>query len=154
LTRGCSTVLFEIPFMPPTSNHCYVTIWQKKMRVLSKEANAFKKRVLTEIVPTYLNEITLLDRYAIYDVHYRFFFERDDVMTKTYGEKNGAESQYKKMDLENRLKLLSDVVSSSIGIDDSQFFAGHQEKLSCSLVGGTPQVHIFIRKRTLVEFGF
>jgi Holliday junction resolvase RusA-like endonuclease len=124
------------------------------MRVLSKEAQAFKKRVLTEIVPLYLSEITLLDKTAVYDIHYRIYFERDDVMTKTYGRQKGAESQYKRMDLENRLKLLSDTISASIGIDDSQFFAARQEKMCCTMIGGVPQVHAFLRKRDLQEFGF
>lgn len=121
---------------------------------MTKEAEAFKKRVLAEIVPSYLAEVFLLDKKAIYSVSYRFFFEKDAVLCSTFGKKNGAENRYKKMDLENRLKLLSDVLSLSIGIDDSQFFAGAQEKYSCDMVGGIPQVHIFLQKRELSEFGF
>lgn len=125
------------------------------MRILTKEARAFKTRVLTDVVPRYLSEIGKLDKGGVYDITYRFFFDRDDVLTKTWGAaKNAAKSQYKKMDLENRLKLLSDVISDSLSIDDSQFFSGRQEKRNCQEVGGIPQVHIFIRRRQLEEFGF
>lgn len=151
---GCPVLLIEVPFVPPSSNNCYVTIWKKKMRVLTKDAQAFKKKVLTDVVPRYLPDIGKLDKKAIYQVSYRYFFDRDEVLTKTFGAKNGAESPYKRMDLENRLKLMSDVLSKAIDIDDSQFFAGVQEKYSCTLVGGIPQVHIFLRKRELREFGF
>lgn len=146
--------MIQIPFMPPSSNNCYTMVWARRIRVMTAEAKAFKHRVITEIVPNYLPDISRLDKGAIYAVHYRIFFNRDDVLTKTYGKKKGAESPYKKMDLENRLKLLSDVVSASIGIDDSQFFTGMQEKYSCEVVGGVPQVHIFIRKTSLQEYGF
>jgi hypothetical protein len=157
-------MMLEIPFIPPSSNNCYVNVPVRgakrkgpggpTMRVLTKEAQAFKKRVLTDVVPRYLAEISLLDRLGVYSINYRFFFLVDDVMTKTYGKQNGAESPYKRMDLENRLKLLSDTVSTAIGIDDSQFFAGAQGKYSCALVGGVPQVHVFLRKLELKEFGF
>lgn len=151
----CPVLLLQIPFMPPSSNNCYVTVWKKKMRILSKEARAFKQRVLTDVVPRYLADISKLPKDSVYHVHYRIFFEREDVLTKTWGaEKNGAKSQYKKMDLENRLKLLSDVVSDALGIDDSQFFSGHQEKRSCAEVGDIPQVHIYVRRRYLQEYGF
>lgn len=151
----CPVLLLEIPFMPPSSNNCYTTIWKKKMRVLTKEAAGFKKKVMAEVVPKYLAEISKLDRTVVYDITYRFYFERSDVMTKSFGDaKNGAKSPYKRMDLENRLKLISDVVSDAIGIDDSQFFAGLQEKRSCDGLGGIPQVHVFLRKRNHQEFGF
>ncbi len=143
--------------MPPSSNNCYKTIKAKghMMRVLTTEASTFKKRVLSEVVTKHLADITKLDKTAIYDVTYRFYFAVADVLTKSFGAaKNGAKSQYKRMDLENRLKLISDVISDGIGIDDSQFFAGHQEKRSCLGIGGLPQVHVFLRKRQLEEFGF
>lgn len=147
-------LLIVVPFIPPTANNCYKTIWARRMRVLTAEATAFKRRVAAEVVPKYLPQISALDRKAVYHIYYRFFFEKDNVMTKTFGMKNGADSQYKKMDLENRLKLLTDVLATSIGIDDSQFFAGSQEKWSCDVVGGVPQVHAYIRKAELSEFGF
>src|SRR3954469_12747413 len=67
---NCQVLKIVIPFLPPSSNNCYVTNWRKKIRFPTKEANAFKKKFSSEVVPGYLADLGLLDLNAIYGVHY------------------------------------------------------------------------------------
>src|SRR5437773_1222596 len=95
-----------VPFLLPSSNSIYVTDWRRKMRFPTKEAKHFKARFAEEVVPNNLAIISSLDRSVPYSVIYQFYFPKDEVMTKTFGMKNGAASMYKRMDTENRVKLV------------------------------------------------
>src|SRR4051812_44704968 len=106
-----------IPFMPPTSNHIYVTNWRRKIRFKSEEAQAFQAKVTQEIVGPNLADISrFVDDTSIYCVWYQFFFEKDDIINKTFGQgkKNDAIDRYKQLDTDNRVKLLSDTFSKGI----------------------------------------
>jgi Holliday junction resolvase RusA-like endonuclease len=146
------TLRVDIPFLPPTSNHIYVTDWRRKMRFLTKEARAFQHRFSAEVVPRYLNLISLLDVVTTYSVAYHFYFERDDVLTKSFGQKDGAKSRYKKMDVENRIKLIADCFFKAIGIDDSQVFCEVSYKNVCR-PNMQPQVRIFLQRTDPGVFG-
>lgn len=141
-------------FLPPSSNHIYVS-GRGGGRFLSAQAKKFKLRAISHIQSTCLAKITNLDRSAIYSVWYNFFFPTDSLINKTFGQKkkNSAESRYKRMDVENRIKLVADSLATAIGIDDCQFFEGGHSKLSASLVGDIEQVHIFLSSEDPKNFG-
>jgi len=134
----------SIPFLPPTSNNIYSTNWRIKKRFLTKEASAFKTNAISHIQSTSLAAIAGLDRSALYRVWYVFYFERDDVFNKTFGsgKKGAAEARYKRVDVENRIKLVADALSTAIGIDDSQFWEGGHTKRVCTT--GNPRIDIYI----------
>lgn len=143
---------FVVPFLPPTGNHIYVTNWRRKTRFLSKDAQTFKTRMGTCITQGYLAEISTLKRDAIYALWYVFYFSKDALINKGFAT-GKAISRYKKMDVENRVKLVSDSFATAIGIDDCQFFHGGHSKMSADLVGGQEQIHIFLREANSTECG-
>lgn len=143
-TQGQQQVVLNLPFFPPSSNHIYVTSWRAKKRFLSKEAAAFKTQVVAHIQANYLSVISRLNRDSLYRVWYAFYFPHDEVFNKTFGsgKKGAAESRYKRVDVENRLKLVADSLATAIGIDDSQYWEGGHTKLVCT--SGDPRIEVFI----------
>jgi Holliday junction resolvase RusA-like endonuclease len=132
----------SLPFLPPTSNNIYVT-GRKGVRFLSKEAKSFKADAIALIQTTCLSKITLLDRDSLYRVWYGVYFQHDDVYNKTFGtgKKGAAETRYKRVDVENRIKLVADALATAIGIDDSQFWEGGHTKLVTS---GPSRIDIYL----------
>lgn len=143
-----------LPFLPPSSNHIYIS-GRGGIRFLSSEAKKFKLRAVSHIQSNCLAQIGRLDRGAVYGVWYAFFFPLEELINKTFnsGKKGAAETRYKRMDVENRLKLVADSLATAIGIDDCQFFEGGHTKCSASLVGGTEQIHIFLTPLDPTRFG-
>lgn len=130
-----------LPFFPPTSNNVYVS-GRGGIRFLSKEAKSFKSQVTAYIQANCLLAISKLDRGALYRVWYAFFFQPDEVFNKTFGKKkDGPQTRYKRVDVENRVKLVADALATAIGIDDSQFWEGGHTKL---VTTGPPKIDIFI----------
>jgi Holliday junction resolvase RusA-like endonuclease len=144
-----------LPFLPPTSNNVYVNARGGKGRFLSSEAKKFKLRAVSHIQSNSLSKIARLDRGGIYRVWYAFYFPIEELLNRTYGsgKKGAAETRYKRMDVENRLKLVADSLATAIGIDDCQFFEGGHSKLSASLVGGSAQIHVFLTSEDPKRFG-
>ena len=144
-----------LPFLPPSSNHIYVNARGGKGRFLSKEATTFKNRTISIIQQECMDKLIGLDTKAIYQVWYAFYFPKAELLNKSFGtgKKGAAETRYKRMDVENRLKLVADSLATAIGIDDCQFFEGGHTKLCDSLVGGIPQVHIFLTPMDPKRFG-
>lgn len=149
-----STPFVILPFLPPSSNHIYVS-GRGGIRFLSKEAETFKRHAVSHIQTNCLAAIAKLNREAIYRVWYAFYFPIDELLNRTFGggKKGSAKTRYKRMDVENRLKLVADALAIAIGIDDCQFFEGGQTKLSDSLTSGVPQIHIFLTPEDPKRFG-
>lgn len=136
-----------IPFLPPTSNKIYVTIWKQKRIVKSKEAEAFKNRFSSEVVPKYLPWISRMSNSpdTVYNVVTFFYFDQWDILNKGWFQTpKTAASRYKKMDTGNRLKLIHDCLAEAIGVDDSHFFGLTAEKRSAQQYDVEPQVHLYI----------
>ncbi len=113
-----------VPFLPPTSNHCYFTN-RFGGRTKTKEADAFQKRLVQEVTGPHLASLAQLNttyKDSVFRVHYKLYFPFEEIFNRSWGKKSGAESRYKKMDAENRLKLLTDSFAKAIGIDDSRFW--------------------------------
>lgn len=144
-----------LPYLPPSSNHIYVNRRGGKGRFLSKEAETFKARTISHIQANCLAKISRLDRTAVYRVWYAFFFPPEEILNASFGsgKKGGAKTRYKRMDVENRLKLVADALATAIGIDDCQFFEGGHTKLSATLTSGVPQIHVFLTPEDPRRFG-
>ncbi len=142
-----------LPFLPPSSNNIYITNWQTKKRIPTKEAAAFKKKVISLVNSECLAEISQLRADDLLVIWYAFYFPREEILNTTFGQKNGAETRYKRMDVENRLKLVTDSIATAIGIDDCQFFEGGHTKLCADLVRGKPQTHVFLKRAEPGRFG-
>lgn len=153
--EGAGVPFVILPFLPPTSNNIYVNARGGKGRFLSAEAKKFKLRAVALIQSHCLAQIARLDRTAVYQVWYAFYFPPEDILNTTFGsgKKGAAETRYKRMDVENRLKLVADSLATAIGIDDCQFFEGGHTKLSATLVGGSEQVHVFLTSQDPRRFG-
>ncbi len=155
--------LVVVPYLPPSSNHIYINISRGKKggggRFLSKEAEAFKNQMMflvaTSTAHLNLEAIPKKDPNALFEVFYVFFFPEEDLLNGTYGNgtKKAAATRYKRMDAENRIKLVADAFSKGIGIDDSLFFCGGHAKCSARLVGGQPQIHIFFEQADPKRYG-
>lgn len=114
-----------IPFLPPTSNRIYYRGTQ-----LTARAREFAESFAMYAAQHHLHEISRLNRDGIFAVHLRFYLE---LVNLSWNNTNlppskRAKDRYKRIDLDNRIKLLTDCVRDAIDIDDSRFFAGTQEK--------------------------
>lgn len=152
MSPSLSVILLNLP---PSSNHIYVNARGSKKRFLSEEAKKFKLDTITHIQSSYLPQISQLDREGVYRVWYAFYFPPEDILNMTFGggKKGSAKTRYKKLDVENRLKLVSDALATAIGIDDCQFFEGGHTKLSNSLTSGISQIHVFLTPEDPQRFG-
>jgi hypothetical protein len=103
---------------------------------LTGVAKVFRERLRKEIV-SHLPQLSSfpLDQETIYRFDVYLYFKKlentgwHQVHTKGKDKgKRKAATRYKRIDLDNRIKFLQDSVMSSLGVDDSQVFAGYQEK--------------------------
>lgn len=134
--------------MPPTSNKIYI-----RGTILSSVARKFAEDFSKYVAQNHLHQLTEIDSQAVYAIHLRFYF---DTLTNASWNNMGfppskrAKSRYKRIDLDNRIKLLTDCVRDAIGVDDCQFFAGTQEKHQDST---DPRIEIFVQKVNAKDFG-
>lgn len=156
-----------IPFIPPSSNHIYVTDWRRKIRFKTDEAKAFEFQFFEEVVPKYLPWLSQMDDVEkddslIFAARLDFFFPMSEVMNKGFlerfvtGKKKGqrkAKTRYKQMDTGNRFKLIDDCLARMLGVDDSHFWDTGGRKFIAEAFDLTPQVHIYITKQDPSHFG-
>jgi Holliday junction resolvase RusA-like endonuclease len=108
------------------------------MVILSDEAKAYHEYVKRQLGDQYLH---LLHQFPIgpeivYGLSLSFFFEelenRGWFEYFTKGEKKGqrkAQTRFKIVDVDNRIKFLQDVITKTVGIpNDAQIFVAHQRK--------------------------
>lgn len=136
--------------LPPSSNHLYI-----RGTTLTRQAREYKSGFKQFVVQKVgLHNIMELDPKALYHVHLEFYFET--VVNKSFNDlslppSKRAKSLYKKFDLDNRIKFLSDCVRDAISIDDCQTFASSQEKHQDPV---RPRVEITVSKiHNTAQFG-
>lgn len=150
-----------VPFLPPSSNHIYVNRPGGRGRFLSKEAEAWKNRFSQQVLAPYLMQIHAFgqtvdaDPNAVLELWMMFFFPREDIINTTFGSglKAAAKTRYKKMDVQNRIKLVTDAVVKAIGIDDSLNFREIHDKCCADATGGDPGICIRLRRIDPTLFG-
>lgn len=118
-------VEFRLPYIPPTTNHAYVTI-RGGGRRLSDEGKKFKIDVTTYLVRHYPNELRIFKKNTPYAVHFTIFLTN----LENKGWATGKTSRYKTLDVSNRVKLVEDALKDACGIDDAQNFIVILEKKS------------------------
>jgi hypothetical protein len=150
-----------IPFLPPSSNHIYVNGRGGRGRFLSKEAEAWKNRFSQQVIAPYLMQIQTFcqtvdkDPSSVLELHMVFYFPEEDLINTTYGTgtKAAAKTRYKKMDVQNRIKLVTDATAKAIALDDSLNFREIHDKCNAKMVGGHPGICIRLRKADPAWFG-
>lgn len=150
-----------IPFLPPTSNHIYVNGRGGRGRFLSKEAEAWKNRFSQQVIAPYLMPIQDFcktvdgDPTSILEVWMTFYFAKEDILNTTYGtgKKSAAVTRYKKMDVQNRIKLVTDCLSKALAIDDSLNFREIHDKCCADMVEGDVGICIRLKRAQTLLFG-
>jgi hypothetical protein len=91
---------------------------------------------------------------AVYAVHLIFHMDLLNISWNNpeFPPSKRAKSRYKKVDLDNRIKLLTDCVRNAMGIDDSRIFAGSQEKHHLT-VGEAENLEVIIQEANPKTFG-
>ncbi len=99
---------FVLPFLPPSINSIFASVTDpatgRPRRVLTTRARALRKEMSARFYGR-------LKQGAVYELHITVELS---ALTK--------DGKIRKVDLTNRVKFLEDCVSSSLGIDDRQFF--------------------------------
>lgn len=108
---------FDLPFLPPSSNHMYITT-RGGGRALSPAGRAWKVSTAAYLGQHYGLSLPTYDRNKSYIAIVTLYLP---ILTESYGKKGGAKNRHKKVDTANRWKILADVLSPFLGIDDSQF---------------------------------
>lgn len=135
MSKAKPSPLHVVTELPPSTNKLY----QRTSRgglALTKAAKTFRERLRKEII-AYLPQLSCfpLDQESIYRFDVLLYFK--ELENKGWHErhtkgkdkgKRKAATRYKRIDMDNRIKFLQDSVMSSLGVDDSQVFAGWQEK--------------------------
>jgi Holliday junction resolvase RusA-like endonuclease len=140
------TIVF--PVLPPSSNRIYF-----RGTSLTRHAREYAEAFAAYAAQHHLHEINKLNPNGIYAFHLRFFFET--LVTSSWNNpavtpSKRAKDRYKRLDLDNRIKLLTDCVRDAIDIDDSRVFAGSQEK---HMDPGNPRVEIYVQEVNPDDFG-
>lgn len=116
----------SFPLLPPSSNKIYF-----RGTMLTQVARDYAEAFAKYAAQHHLHEITQLNVDGIFAVHLHFYFEtliNESWNNPKVKPSKRAKSRYKKLDLDNRIKLLTDCVRDAIDIDDNRIFAGSQEK--------------------------
>ena len=144
--------------MPPSANALYNLRKGGKGKALSPAAKAYRKHI-KEVVKESMHLVTQFpvgfeEKYGFAITLYLLpehlenpgWFE-----FKTRGPNKGqrkAQTRYKKIDIDNRVKFLQDCIVKTVGIPgDEQVFVGRQRK--CPATGGYE--HVYVRIYVLDE---
>lgn len=136
------------PIFPPSSNKIYF-----RGTSLTRQAREYAEAFSKYVAQHHGHEVAQLDESALYAVHLHFYFptvENESWNNPAFKPSKRAKYRYKKFDLDNRIKLLTDCVRDAIDIDDSQFFAGSQEKHQDPAM---PRIEIFVQEVDPTLFG-
>lgn len=126
-------ITLELPFLPPSVNEVYKFNRKTGAMYMVKEAKAFKEGVSKYLSEEYKEEMHKFDTKAIYKATYTFYFLRENLVNDKYGTDKRIKSQYKNLDVDNRVKLLQDSIAFSFGFNDSYIFEFSAKKCISSI---------------------
>lgn len=130
--------------IPPSINHAYFD------KVINRGGRFITNRILTTLGKKYKNgvqatiarELPQLSALGVAKkdiaLGVAYMFLSPTVLNKTWTEK--AETRYKKFDVDNRLKLLTDAIAEAIKVDDSNF----QVWIAAKRQHDTEETHIWL----------
>jgi Holliday junction resolvase RusA-like endonuclease len=110
-------------WLPPSANNAYLTLMKGSgakrvpVRVLTPEGKRFKMETSTYLVREYPTELKTFRPNCPYGITMQFSFPN----LYNAGWPAKAQTRYKKIDVDNRIKLLMDALKDAAGIDDSNF---------------------------------
>ena len=119
------TVLFKgyVSRLPPSTNRMYVHT--RRGPVQSKEAKQYKARTKLELA----EQIKLTYTGPKDGVAYKLTMVFHLPVLENKGWPGKAKSRYKRRDVSNMIKVIEDVLSDSLGVDDSNFLRVDVEKV-------------------------
>jgi Holliday junction resolvase RusA-like endonuclease len=130
----------KVDGLPPSANHAYITIMKGKgrsarpIRVLSTEGKKYKRETSAALVRNFPTELKVFIPNVPFAVVAQFHFS--NLYNKGWPDK--AQSRYKKIDVDNRLKLFMDALKDATGVDDSNYLDIRAQK-----VEGPEETHIW-----------
>lgn len=134
---------------PPSSNKIYFR------NSLTSKARKYAEDFSKYMVQHYgqLMQPGIFDPAKVYALHLHFYFPT--IINETWNNpevkpSKRAKERYKRFDLDNRIKLLTDCVRDFIGVDDSHFLAGSQEK---HMDPQDPRIEFWVQELREEDFG-
>ncbi len=110
-------VRLELPLLPPSANNAYGNR-RGGGRYRTEELITFETESKLTLVQKFPREMQVLKRHKPYLIGVRFFFE----VLENIGFATGKTmNRYKRLDADNRVKFVLDILAEAGGIDDSQF---------------------------------
>jgi Holliday junction resolvase RusA-like endonuclease len=94
------------------------------IQVLTDEGKKFKLETASHLARQHQGSMLYLHKDTPYGIFTVFFF--DEIENKGWPKK--AATRYKRLDADNRQKLLQDAVATAAGFDDCQFIVTGQKK--------------------------
>jgi Holliday junction resolvase RusA-like endonuclease len=111
--------------LPPSDNKLYFITNNYGGKVMTKEARAYHTNVKMFIAELALATKIKFNRDVPYKITLKVYF--DKVENKGWLQ-GAAKNRYRRIDVQNRQKLVIDSIHDSIGIDDSHLFEIHKYK--------------------------
>lgn len=132
--------------LPPSANKIYFRGTQ-----LRREAREFKERFKQYVNQYHGPAVSMIDPSWIFHVHLDIYFDSvENLNWNRQDKKNRPKDRYKRIDLDNRIKFLTDCIRDAIAVDDSHFFYGSQRKLQDS---DNPRVELYVYRVDPASFG-
>lgn len=133
---------------PPSANKIYF-----RGTSLTRAARVFAEDFAKHMMQHYGHTLSVVRSEAVYAVHLHFYFPT--IINETWNNpaikpSKRAKDRYKRFDLDNRLKLITDCVRDFIDVDDSHFLAGGNEK---HMDPKDPRIEIFVQEVRPEDFG-
>ena len=113
-------IRLELPWVPISSNRAYFNL-RTGGRMLSKDGKKFKAESSAHLAQKYPQQLVFFKPDVPYVVMMRYFFEAVE-------NKKGAKERFKRIDVDNRTKLLQDVLSEVGGFNDAQIMTAIGDK--------------------------
>lgn len=142
---------FVYPFIPPSINSSYGV--SNKHIYTHTHVKAYKSAFLEWSKDNLFKEISKLkiDPYDCFSLKVVIYFPLDDIVNPKYGKDGRIKSPFKRLDIDNRIKLLQDCVALIIGGDDKQIFTVNFTK-KVAKTAKEKRVEIEIMRENLFEF--
>lgn len=137
------------PYIPPSINRSYGTnkygtFYQKTIaKVYKEEFVSFAKEHWLNIINS-----TSFKHEDIFHLTVHFYFNKEDLFNDKFGKDKRIESPYKRLDLDNRRKVLQDSLCAVFGIDDSKIFSSSDAKF----ISEEKRIEIYLEKVSLEDY--
>lgn len=143
---------FTYPIIPPSLNSVYKISKGGKM-YMNTQAKVYKDAFIIWSREKIFKEISGLkiSPYDIFSLNVDIYFPYADLMNDKYGKDGRVKSPYKRLDIDNRIKLLQDCIAAVMGADDKQIFDVRFRKF-CAKTPKEKRVEIDLQRTNLKNF--